>query len=252
MPSPEPTPTPEALVIVESLNLRSGPGTVYDPPIGVLHKGDILDVLGRIISNDWIQVLPANPDVVGWVRATPDLVQINVDLNTIPTIQPPPTPTATPWPTPTIPIITVAPTLVNPQPGASQFRNRIDLEWDWPGTLGPNDYFQVEIRNRFNAHLNVIDEFVSPIDVAWVKVKFYRYDRIEEAYDREFTWRIIVVRGIPPKEKQWSTPEYQVWEPGPSEQVSQPSEMRTLYVEETDGPPPPDPDPDTDPGDLDD
>lgn len=151
----------------------------------------------------------------------------------------PPTPTFTLTPTPTVPPITSPPILREPQPNASQYRNRIELEWDWPGTLGPDDYFQVEIRNRYNAFAPVIDESVPPIDVAWVKVQYYRHDYVEEAYDREYTWRVIVVRGIPPKEKQWSLPEYRVWEPPAQEaveRISQPSEMRTLYVEPGDKP----------------
>lgn len=146
----------------------------------------------------------------------------------------PPTPTYTLTPTPTVPPITSPPILLDPQPNASQYRNRIELEWDWPGTLGPDDYFQVEIRNRYNAFAPVIDESVPPIDVAWVKVNYYRHDYVDEAYDREYTWRIIVVRGIPSKEKQWSLPEYRVWEPPAREAVewiSAPSEMRTLFVE---------------------
>jgi hypothetical protein len=168
-----------------------------------------------------------------------------------PTVTDTPEPIDTPIPadilTPTdtpIPIIRDAPILIDPQPGASQYRNRIDLEWSWVGVLGPDAYFQVEIRNRYNAFGNVIDESVSPIDVAWVKDKFYRYDRIDESYDREYTWRIIVVRGTPPREKDWSVddPNLQVWEPPPEnqvEQISLPSEMRTLYVEPGDEPPPP-------------
>jgi hypothetical protein len=132
--------------------------------------------------------------------------------------------------------------LLDPQPSASQYRNRIDLEWDWAGTLGPDDYFQVEIRNRYNVFYQ-FDESVSPIDVAWVKNKFYRYDVIEEAYDREYKWRIIVVRGVPAGEKQWSRPDNQVWEPGNGVELTAFSEMRTLYVEPGSEPPPDDPRP---------
>ncbi|MFQ5580721.1 MAG: hypothetical protein ACE5FZ_08915, partial [Nitrospiria bacterium] len=160
--------------------------------------------------------------------ATPETVEASVS---IPTPEPP-------APTPVL-VVTDPPILIEPQPNASQYRNRVDLEWEWAGTLGPDDYFQVEIRNRYNAFNPQIDEFVDPIDVAWVKTSYYKYDRIDEAYDREYTWRIIVVRGVPPREKDWSTPEYQVWEPSPQfERISQPSEMRTLYVEPGDEPVP--------------
>jgi uncharacterized protein YraI len=94
-PSPTPTNTPEAVVIWENgLNLRSGPGTEYDS-IGSLHNGDILDIKGRIASNRWIQVVPGSSGTLGWVSALPKYVQINVDLEPIPIVEPP-TPTATP------------------------------------------------------------------------------------------------------------------------------------------------------------
>lgn len=96
--------------------------------------------------------------------------------------------------------------------------------------MGPNDYFQVEIRNRYNAHSPVIDESVPPIDVAWVKVKYYQH-YVDKAYDTEYTWRVSVVRGTPAREKQWSTQEYRVWEPGVQlTQVSQSSATRTVYL----------------------
>lgn len=251
-PTLTPTPTatpPDAVVIAPELNLRAGPGILYDR-VGLLKQGDILDVQGRITSNEWLEVISTTHTITGWVAAASNLVKINLDLTRVPIVEPPlPPPTSTPFPspTPTVFLVTSPPILLDPQPGASQYRNRIELEWDWPGTLGPNDYFQVEIRNRYNATLSVIDEFVNPIDVAWVKDYFYRHDYVDEAYDREYTWRIIVVRYKAPEilleEKDWAKlyPDIQVWNP-PSidkvEQISDPSEMRTLYVEPGDKPPP--------------
>lgn len=165
----------------------------------------------------------------------------------IPAVTPTPAEVLLPTDTPTSTATPVrdAPTLLDPQPYAAQYRNRIELEWDWIGTLGPDDYFQVEIRNRYNAANPVIDAAVRPIDVAWVKDKFYGHDYIDEAYDREYTWRVVVVRGIPPKEKDWAAtlPDLQVWEPAPEkevQQVSDYSEMRTLFVEPGQEPPPSD------------
>jgi hypothetical protein len=114
----------------------------------------------------------------------------------------------------------------------------MDLEWEWPGTLCENCYFRVELWNRYNVFYE-FDDTVPPNDVAWVKHKFYGYDVIDEAYDREYKWRITVVKGNPTVEKQWSTPNSQVWDP-PAEYVliSEPGEMRTLYVEPGDEPPP--------------
>lgn len=246
--TPTPLPTPQAVVLAKELNLRSGPGTLYSR-IALLQEGDALKIYGRNASSDWIQVAPIRTsDTVGWVAAGSQYVNITVDLATLTVVTSPPlpsSPTPTLSPTPPVPFVTYPPVLLDPQPNASQYRNRIELNWDWPGILGPDDYFQVEIRNRYNATSNVINEFVFPIDVAWVKDKFYHHDYIDEAYDREFTWRVIVVRYKSPdqplKEKDWAVPypEIQVWNPPVKDSVdriSEPSEMRTLYVEPGDSP----------------
>ena len=71
---------PEAVVVVDGLNLREGPGTEYNV-IGWLLNDESLDIQGRNANSDWIQVQPEN-DPLGWVSA--DLVQINIDLETVP------------------------------------------------------------------------------------------------------------------------------------------------------------------------
>lgn len=101
-PTPNPTPTatpPDAVVIAPELNLRAGPSIIYDR-VGLLQQGDVLDVQGRIASNEWIQVQSYfNPAIQGWIVSGPEYVTINVDLNTIPILTPlPPPPTPTPTP----------------------------------------------------------------------------------------------------------------------------------------------------------
>jgi hypothetical protein len=209
----------QAVVIAENqVRLFDGPGTVY-PLIQYLNKGDKLRVLERVANNKWVKATLDNPGAAGWVRT--NLIQISGPLESIPVVVPP------------LPVKPVYPPIhLKPEANSSHYL-RIDLEWEWEGTLGPNDYFQIEIRNRSYAYDPIIDENVPPIDVAWVKDTYYRYDDIEEAYDREYTWRVMVVRGIPIGEKQWSTLNAQVvWEPNAQfQQISHPSEMWTFYVE---------------------
>jgi hypothetical protein len=229
------TPTPEAVVVAGALNLRAGPGINYDPPVCILNYGEILDIQGRIASNEWIQVVPVSSTntISGWVSASPKYVQINVDLNNIPIVETPPSPTTMP-----APVLASAPILLEPLDGTTlDLPTRLDLAWTWDGTLGPDDYYQVEIWNRYFG-------FSTPIDVAWVKGTSYKYDRIEEAYDREYRWRITVVRGKPEGEKDWSTSENRVWEPSKSEPVSKESATWTLFVEPPPQPVPPPPLPD--------
>lgn len=117
-PAPTGTPMlPEAVVIAPNgLNLRSGPGSNYSI-IGFLRNGDTLDVQGRITSNEWIQVLSLSFDTLGWVAAGSGYVTINVDLNTLPTVQPPPTPT----PIPTTPILLTELSIFNDTKGDITF-----------------------------------------------------------------------------------------------------------------------------------
>lgn len=97
-----PIPAPICTVKVDGLNLRSGPGTIYQPPIGNLPVGLQLRPLARDPSATWIQVqAPGNQ--TGWVSAGAQYITCGVNIATLPVgvIPPPPTATATPLPTPT-------------------------------------------------------------------------------------------------------------------------------------------------------
>jgi hypothetical protein len=103
-PTPTPTPTttptntptltpPPAMphaVVINPVNLRSGPGTVYDI-IGTLSPGQILTVTGRIADTTWLQV---NTDQMqeGWVVNRADLVTLNLPTEQIPIVPTPPPP----------------------------------------------------------------------------------------------------------------------------------------------------------------
>jgi len=107
IPTPSPTSTPsptatsvswpDAVVSVPALNLRAGPGTVYDI-VGGLYSGDEVDVLARNGAGNWIEVMTAD-GTRAWVAAA------YVTLNTSPAAIPeagtvPPTPTPPPVTTP--------------------------------------------------------------------------------------------------------------------------------------------------------
>jgi hypothetical protein len=152
MPSDTPTPTPEAVVIsATGLNLRSGPGTNYDPPIDYLSSGEILDVIGRIPSNEWVQVVPVSSTntITGWVSASPKYVQLNVDLNTIPIVEPPPPPTPTSSPAEdigeTVYQYEYGPILDEPKPGSVYSPGDI-VRFTWERfNLKPGQYYSVRV-----------------------------------------------------------------------------------------------------------
>jgi len=86
--TPSPTPTPDAVTIAR-VNLRSGPGTVYDIII-TLDANQALTVTGRIDDDaTWLQVTTAQMQV-GWVINREDLVQLNLSTEQIPRVPPPP------------------------------------------------------------------------------------------------------------------------------------------------------------------
>jgi hypothetical protein len=173
-----------------------------------------------------VQVFDLESGIKGWVSALDKYLLINVNLHDIPIVTPPLAP---------------APTLLEPPDDTRvNICNRLDLFWTWNGTLGPNEYYQVEIWNRYN-------DFVTPIDVAWIKGSIYRYDYLDIGYHPDYQWRVTVVTGIPVKEKDWSTPEDPVWEPSSNqyEPISEPSATWRLMVDcqkPAQPPPPPDDD----------
>jgi len=96
-PPAQPTPTSGPQCIVQqSLNLRSGPGTLYDPPIYSMESGTVLIPLGYnpvgYPGGSWVQVNDTAHNKIGWVSAGDQYVACNVDLTGLPTVvvDPPP------------------------------------------------------------------------------------------------------------------------------------------------------------------
>jgi len=88
-PSPSPTPAPAASVTGDSINVRSGPGTVY-PIVSQAQKGETLPVISRTQDGAWLEVALAGGKQ-GWVSA--QLVALNVPAEALPIARAiPPTP----------------------------------------------------------------------------------------------------------------------------------------------------------------
>lgn len=90
-----PSPTPEPLLqVLSGVNVRLGPGTVYDI-IGALNGGDVVRPLGRSPDGGWWQIVyPPNSGGVGWVAGA--YVQPNPPALNLPVVAAPPPPTGTP------------------------------------------------------------------------------------------------------------------------------------------------------------
>lgn len=71
---------PDAVVISDELNLRTGPSYDY-PVLEVLVRGDELEVIGTNADDSWIEVV-TKTGVQGWVVT--DLVELNINLAEVP------------------------------------------------------------------------------------------------------------------------------------------------------------------------
>jgi hypothetical protein len=82
--------------VQQSLNLRSGPGTAYEPPLRALEAQTRLVPLGYnpvgIPGGPWVQVQVEGQNEIGWVSAGPDFVSCNIDLTRLPPVNVPPPP----------------------------------------------------------------------------------------------------------------------------------------------------------------
>jgi hypothetical protein len=94
---PQPVPSPTAVasagprcVVQKKVNLRSGPGTDFAPPVGSFEAGKALVPQGYNPSGfpggTWLQVLDPQAKLVGWVSAEAEFVQCSVDLTTLPSV----------------------------------------------------------------------------------------------------------------------------------------------------------------------
>ncbi|MEM7035050.1 MAG: hypothetical protein AAF629_36265 [Chloroflexota bacterium] len=116
--------TPECTVL-ERLNLRLGPGTVYDPPITVLVPETLLKPLARDDGGEWLRVELVETGQVGWVNVP--FLDCNIDVTGLPLGQVPPTPTLVPTATAT-PMPTTTPT---PEKVACTFTVQQEFETFW-------------------------------------------------------------------------------------------------------------------------
>ncbi|MEZ4735338.1 MAG: SH3 domain-containing protein [Caldilineaceae bacterium] len=112
--TPSATPTPTAVSLTctvrqEGLNLRSGPGMIYEPPIGALPAGATLRMVARNSNSSWLQVEVLPGRQTGWVAAGAEYIQCNSPVARLLVGVIPPTPTPQPTPTLTPPPLAVLP-----------------------------------------------------------------------------------------------------------------------------------------------
>jgi hypothetical protein len=96
--------TEASCTVLQDLNLRSGPGTAYRPPIRALPANSIVTPLGfapqGIPGGTWAYVQDLTTQEKGWVSAGAQYISCNVELTALPAVSfgtppPPPLPKAT-------------------------------------------------------------------------------------------------------------------------------------------------------------
>jgi hypothetical protein len=126
------------VVTGEKVNVRVGPGTVYDI-LGAAGRDDRLPLVARTNGGDWYEV--DYKDQRAWISAS--LVEANCEMSEIPVASTIPT-----IPTPTVtPTATVAPPRLKAPLDGAELRgdSLILLEWTWDGELGIDGVYSVRV-----------------------------------------------------------------------------------------------------------
>ncbi|MEW5827964.1 MAG: SH3 domain-containing protein [Chloroflexota bacterium] len=94
-----PTPTEQVnrCVIVQDLNIRTGPGLAYHTPVGVIPKDSVVQPTSYypvgVPGGTWALIEAEGGRPGGWIAAGSDYISCNFDLNSLPKVQveaPPP------------------------------------------------------------------------------------------------------------------------------------------------------------------
>lgn len=125
-----PAETPPSCTTITGINLRSGPGTAYEPPIGTLPGGTTLVPISYVArgfpQGEWLEVQIPNGQMA-WVTGGAQFVRCTVELASLPfpaviPATPRPTATLTPLPataTPTRAVAGLPPNVINEIPGGA-------------------------------------------------------------------------------------------------------------------------------------
>ena len=97
---PSNTPSNPIATFNQGINVRSGPSTLFNPPIGSFAAGTTADILGVTPAGDWYKIRYYNSE--GWVFG--QLISVSGDTSRIPVDAGPPIPTLTPVPPTPVPV----------------------------------------------------------------------------------------------------------------------------------------------------
>lgn len=93
-PIPLTAPSNASCTVLQDLNLRSGPGTAYNPPLTQLDAGTEFVPIGfepqGVPGGPWVQAQVESINQTGWVSAGSQFVSCNLELSNLPEVNVPP------------------------------------------------------------------------------------------------------------------------------------------------------------------
>jgi len=86
--------------VLQDLNVRSGPGQAYNPPLAVLEEGTEFVPIGfdpqGVPGGSWVQTQVEGLSQPGWVSAGSQFISCNLDFASLPSVDAPPPPKGVP------------------------------------------------------------------------------------------------------------------------------------------------------------
>ena len=177
--TPTPTPIVTAVVTAEALNLRVGPDPEYEI-IRKLKGGDTLTVLGRTSKGDWLHVRTSKQEE-GWVNAA--YVDLDRNLDVVPTVAATPTLTLLDAPTPLSPLTEEE----------AVFVNQVKLQWRWIRPLAKSEYFSVRISRQDTGEVCCHDQTQNTV---------YKGSLVG-CYSGKLFWEVAAVRLLSRDPEKW-------------------------------------------------
>lgn len=202
-PTDSPAPVAGGCRVLTGVNLRPGPGTAYNPPLGALGANTQLAPTGYspngVPGGQWLRVDVPATGQSGWVSAGPQYVSCDVDFASLPVITDlpdgPQPPTAAP---------TVAPTATRAVAALPP-----DVDNDAPGGFFPTDHVdgQVIVDPSYLFRMAVRDLNVGDFDGAGIiSVEFsISRDGEEVHYRKEENAGFCIFGGGEPACNPWPT-----------------------------------------------
>ncbi len=141
-PAPAATATPSVpyATTTQGINVRSGPSTLFNPPIGSLAADQSVDLLAKSPDGQWFKVKYYNGS--GWVFAA--YTKPSVDPATLTVDAGPPVPTLTPVPPTAAPI---PPTAVPQQTTANLVLGNVNIDPALPIVCGKTVAISIDVAN---------------------------------------------------------------------------------------------------------